>query len=194
MIAEISGTVEVIPTDGKGGTAALLATGGTTITAVSDSSITLVGATVAATINAANMLVMTSGGLWAVTTGPAVGQVVPIDFWRKRGAAQQQRRNDGSPIGFIPATSETYKAFPASCLANSATGGWRVLAVGFAGVLTATLVLKNCQFATQHSFPAAVAGDFNQRYDPGLFFDGPFTIVPGTAAVIGQIEFMEGQR
>ncbi len=193
MIANLSGTVEVIPTDGKGGTAPLLVTGGTTITSVADTSITLVGATVSSTFTAAGMLVLTSGGYWSVTTGAAAGQVVPIDFWRKRGSGQRQVRNDGSGIGFIPPATDTYKGFPASVLANPGSG-WRVVGVNFGGVLTATLTLNGPTGAVQHTFPAAIASHFNARYDPGLPFDGPFTIVPGTAAIIGQVEFMEGVR
>lgn len=189
MIVELGYAVERMPTNGIGGSVAALGTGSTVITTVAEKTVTLAGTLTGIDVGT---IILTSGGHWAVATGLPTGQVVPINGWNKRGV-KSNYRNDGSRQGGLPVNTETYRAFVGAAVMGR-EGGWKIRAYNLGVAVAGTLTLQGPTGALAYTLPVNIAGFVNAWFDDGPVFDGPFTITPSLATILGHIEFFEASR
>lgn len=170
-----------IPTDMLGNSAGILTPVNGAFSLPTEFGCTIVGASTAV----AGSLIFTTTGYWAVCTAPAVGTVYTVERWFKAGSPNLTSRES------IPPTGGTAGIWPASIFA-SARGGLWIKRANFIGVAASTLVVRNVA-QTQassggQSIPSTNTGANAFDYGRGIFVNGPCTIVPSAAGIIGHLE------
>lgn len=188
MIVDLGFAVERMPTDGKGGSVAATATGGTGITLTSTPG--FVTLSHVAGIVAGTLLLASNGG-WCMVTGSPSGLIVPIDYWRKPGQQSNVINNLGSSRGYgTPiAGTHTYKAFAGAGI-FARDGGWTINAYALGIAVAGTLTIQKPTGSLAYTLPVNIAGQASASFGLGMHIDGPFTITPSLATILGQIEFL----
>lgn len=186
-VIELGFAAENMPTDGRGASSAARGTVGT-LTACTET--TGVCQTGPGSIIAGDTI-LSDNGYWGVVMVTPSTTTVTVDRWRKVGNVNSRAFRNAGESGFVPPNGN-YRCFPANVLAPCS--GARLMAASCTGIAAATLLVKCFTlagvFQTRYSIPVGVAGLAGFNWGPlGLPIDGPFTVTPSVATVLGELVF-----